>query len=172
MFTTTFKSTFSNEEVIAWRNEFDAIYNGIKNANVDNCKNVRGRYGTFCPYLQFITMDALNKEDYPNGIADNSIYLTFTINLLEKKIEIHSCGHVWISKEDKEKYPMDKYLAMHSMLQITKRNGGKVMRKSKFKNVDDAVAKMKKAFTDVMTQVIDYTNGYPYERGVKALKTA
>ena len=160
------------EEITTWKNEFEAIYNGLENANVSNCKQIEGQFEAFCPHIQYIKMDALEEKDYPNGIAQNSIYLMFKINFIESKVEIHSCGHVWISKEDKEKYMKDKYLAMHSMIEITKRNGGKVMRKSKFKDANDAVAKMKKAFTSIMAEVIDYTNGYPYKEGVKALKTA
>lgn len=162
----------SVEQVIAWKEEFDKMVETIRNANVENCKNVYAKFGGFCPYIQRITMDALNKSDYPSGIRENSIYVTFVIDLLEKKVEIHSSGHVWISDEDKELYIRDAYLAMHQMTQICKRNGGKVMRKSKYKTSEDAAKKMIKAFTDIMVEVIDYTGGYPYKKGIKALKTA
>lgn len=33
-----------------------------------------------CPYMQFVRLDALNKEDYPHGIDMNSVYICFCIN--------------------------------------------------------------------------------------------
>ena len=154
------------------KTEFDNIMQSLKKANIKHCEAVYGNFGEFCPYVQYITLDALKPENWPNGIKQNSIYVTFKINLLNKKIEIHSSGHVWISKADKELYAKDSYLAMHSMINICKRNGGKVMRKSSYKSVKEVTEKIIKAYNDIMEQVVDYTEGYPYKEGVKALKSA
>ena len=135
-------------------------------------KAIRSRYGTFYERLQYITFDALEEKDWPNNIGNNSVYIIFKVDLIDKKMEIHSCGHVWISSADKEKYSRDKYKAMHSMIEIAKRNGVKPMRKQGFKDAKDFARKAVKAYNDIMEQVLDYTNGiYPYKNGVKALKS-
>lgn len=154
------------------REEFNNIISALKNANISRCEGVYGRFTEFCPYIQFVKLDALKREDWENNIAENSVYVTFKIDLLKKKVEIHSCGHVWISKADKETYPMDYYMAMHSLTKICKRNGVKPMRKSSYKSVDNLVEKIIKAYETIMEQVADYTGGYPYKEGVKALKSA
>ena len=61
---------------------------------------------------------------------------------------------------------------MNTMATNTKRNGGKVMRKSTYKDTKDLTKRIIKAFENIMAQVIDYTEEYPYKNGIKALKTA
>ena len=163
-----------NDDILnAWKNEFAEVINLLQSAsNNITYKAVYGSFQTFCPWTQYITLDALNKEDWPNGIKNNSIFVTFEIDLASKKVEINSCGNVWISKQDKELYENDKYLAMHTMTEITKRNGGKVMRKSTYKDAKNLANRIINAFERIMEQVIDYTSGYPYKEGIKALKTA
>ena len=163
----------NNDILNDWKNEFAEVINLLQSANNNiTYKAVYGSFQTFCAWSQYITLDALNKEDWPNGIKDNSVFVTFKIDLASKKVEIHSSGHVWISKQDKELYAKDSYLAMHSMTEIAKRNGSKVMRKSTYKDAKDLAKRIIKAFEDIMEQVIDYTEGYPYKEGRKALKTA
>lgn len=157
--------------VNAWKEEFEEVMNILKNSNNALVKTFNGRFN-IATWSQYITLDALNREDWPNGIDRNSIYLIFKIDQITKKVEIHSAGHIWISPQDKELYSRDRYLAMHSMLNVTKRNGGKVMRKSTYKSAQDLADKILKAFDNIMEQVIDYTGGYPYKEGIKALKTA
>ena len=84
----------------------------------------------FCPYLQFVRYDALNVVDVPNGIEENSVFVTFEINHSTGKVEVFRNGHIWLSEKDKqsERY---KYLAMKSMQQILVDNGGKKMRCAK-----------------------------------------
>lgn len=156
----------------AWQNEFAEVMNLLQSASDSTYKAVYGSFQTFCAWTQYITLDALNKQDWPNGIKQNSVFVTFKIDLASKKAEINRTGHVWISKQDKELYSRDSYLAMHSMAEITKRNGGKVMRKSTYKDAKDLAKRIVNAFEGIMEQVIDYTGGYPYKEGIKALKTA
>ena len=156
-----------------WKDEFAEVMNLLKSAyNNISYKAVYGTFQTFYACTQYITLDALKPQDHPNGIKENSVFVTFKIDLTNKKVEIHSTGHIWISEQDKELYPKDKYLAMHSMLNVTKRNGGKVMRKSTYKDSKDLAKRIINAFENIMEQVIDYTGGYPYKEGIKALKAA
>ena len=163
-----------NDNILnTWKNEFAEVINLLQSAsNNITYKTAYGSFQTFCPWTQYITLDALNKEDWPNGIKENSVFITFKIDLASKKVEINRTGHVWISKQDKELYPKDSYLAMHSMTEIAKRNGSKVMRKSIYKDTKDLAKRIINAFENIMEQVIDYTSGYPYKEGIKALKTA
>lgn len=163
-----------NDNILnAWKNEFAEVMNLLQSASNNNTyKAVYGSFQTFCAWTQYITLDALNKENWPNGIKENSVFVTFKIDLASKKVEINRNGHVWISKQDKELYSKDSYLAMHSMTEITRRNGGKVMRKSTYKDTKDLAKRIINAFEGIMEQVIDYTGGYPYKEGIKALKTA
>lgn len=157
----------------AWKNEFAEVMNLLQTAsNNITYKAVYGSFQTFCAWTQYVTLDALNKKDWPNGIKENSVFVTFKIDLASKKVEISRTGHVWISKQDKELYPKDGYMAMHSMTEIAKRNGGKVMRKSAYKDAKDLAKRIINAFENIMEQVSDYTEGYPYKEGIKALKTA
>ena len=115
-----------------------------------------------CPYMQFVRLDALNKEDYPHGIDRNSVYIDFCINHKENKVEIHSLGCVYLDDADKqsEKY---KYYAMKSIQQVYVDEGGKKFRKSKFKTEKDLCKKMLDYFDNVMVEVEKYTGGYPYK---------
>lgn len=117
---------------------------------------------SLCPYLQFVRLDALNKEDWPYNINMNSIYICFCINHKENKVEIHSLGCVYLNEADKqsEKY---KYYAMKSIQQVYVDEGGKKFRKSKFKSEKDLCKKMLEYFDNVMVEVEKYTGGYPYK---------
>ena len=123
---------------------------------------VEEKPSSLCPYMQFVRLDALNKEDYPHGIDMNSVYICFGVNHLEHKVEVHTNGHVWLNDADKqsEKY---KYYAMKSMQQVYVDEGGKKFRKSKFKTEKDLCKKMLEYFDNVMVEVEKYTGGYPYK---------
>ena len=155
-------------------NEYNEIIKAIED-NANNAKAlkqiIRKDAYYISPETQFIRLDALEEKDYPSGIDRNSIYVCFRIDMDEKSVQIHSAGSVWISEADKERYEGDRYMAMHPMLAITKRNGGKVMRKQRYKDSTDLAKKVIKAYNDIMAQVLDYTNYiYPYKNGVKSLK--
>ena len=133
-----------------WKSEFDNIMNNLK---TDNIPYVKGIY-------------ALKPSEWENGIKENSIYITFRLDLNTKTINVLSSGHVWISDKDKEKYPNYKYYAMHSMMHIAKMNKCKGIRKKHYKNAKDASDYIKTAFVNVMELIDYYTNGYPYSKGV------
>lgn len=145
-----------------------ATFNEIvsKLTEVSNAKKIYGGWhGAWCPEIQYIRIDALNADDHPNNIADNSIFLEFEINLADSKIELNRSGHIWLSPSDKasEEY---KYFAMKSMVDVAVDMGVKKFRKSKFKTVDDAVKKMNDYYNMVMECVEKYTGGYPYKQGI------
>ena len=123
---------------------------------------VEEKPSSLCPYMQFVRLDALNKEDYPHGIDRNSVYIDFCVNHKENKVEIHSLGSVYLDEADKqsEKY---KYYAMKSIQQVYVDEGGKKFRKSKFKTEKDLCKKMLDYFDNVMVEVEKYTGGYPYK---------
>ena len=164
------KENLSSTESNVWQTMFEDTKTALKSMENKYVKNVFGKFQGFCPWSQFITIDALNTEDWPNGIAQNSVYVQFAIDFATKKVEIHSTGHIWISDRDKEIYPQYKYLAMHSMLRIAKERKVKGIRKSSFKNAEDLAKKMMLTFTNIMNEVNDYTEGYPYKKGVKTIR--
>lgn len=133
---------------------------------VSNAKKIYGTFDErFCPEMQWIRIDALNPENYPHGIADNSIFIEFKFDLAAKKLEVTRTGHIWLSPSDKatDRY---KYLAMKSMTCVAEDMGKKKFRKSKFKNAEDAVKKMNDYYNMVMECVEKYTGGYPYKEGI------
>ena len=139
---------------------------------ISTAENVSvGKIGGFCPYIIFVRLDALKKEDYPNGISENSIYIDFKIDLFNKKVEVHQNGHIWLSPYDKTT-PKYKYLAMKSMQDVLVDNGGKKFRKQNYKDMKDLANKMQKYYKEVMEAVIDYTGGYPYKEGIKKAEAA
>lgn len=142
---------------------FNAILENLSGIKYVNHINAEYKEG-FCPHLQFITIDALDPNDWPHGIAQNSISLGFDVNLKENKIELYSYGHVYLSPADlaTERY---KYLAMKSMVNVAVDMGGKKFRKCKFKTPADAAKKMTDYWVSVMECVEKYTGGYPYKNG-------
>ena len=137
-----------------------------KLTEVSNAKKIYGKWNTdFCPELQWIRIDALNPENWPNNISANSIFIEFKFDLAAKKLEVSRTGHIWLSPSDKatDRY---KYLAMKSMTNVAEDMGKKKFRKSKFKDADDAVKKMNDYYNMVMECVEKYTGGYPYKQGI------
>lgn len=127
---------------------------------------------SLCPYLNWIRVDALNKADWPYGIADNSIYLDFKLDAAFKQVEIARGGHVYISRADKEQYPQYRYLAMHGIIGIAKENKVKGLRKRGYKGPEDLAAHIAATFNGVMAEVVRYTGGYPYKEGITTIVPA
>ena len=139
---------------------------------ISTAENVSvGKIGGFCPYIIFVRLDALKREDWPNNIAENSIYIDFEIDLYNKKVSVFRSGSVWLSPYDKT-LPQYKYLCMKSMQNVLVDNGGKKFRKQSYKDVKDLANKMQKYYKEVMTAVMDYTGGYPYKEGIKKVEAA
>jgi len=121
---------------------------------------------SFCPYIIYVRMDALKQEDWPNNIAENSIYIDFEIDLYDKKVSVFRSGSVWLSPYDKT-LPQYKYLCMKSMQNVLVDNGGKKFRKQSYKDMKGLANKMQQYYAQVMEAVNDYTDGYPYKQGTK-----
>lgn len=143
-----------------YKSFWDAL---IANARENSsARNIFGNYDEMYPKLQHITFDALDSDDWPNGINRNSIFLTFVADLETNKIWLHSFGHVWLTDKDKEN-PKYKYYAMCGMVDIAQDYGVKKFRKSTFKNADDLYSKLENYFVAVINALEKHTGGYPYK---------
>lgn len=140
----------------------------LKDSLLTKCnliKNVKISKGILGSSLLFIKLDALDDKDWSNGIELNSIYFSFVYDEETKKLDLHSNGHVYLSNEDKQtdKY---KYYAMKSITKVHVDYGGKKFRKTLVKNSDDLITKISTYVNAVMEDVVKYTGGYPYKRGL------
>lgn len=133
---------------------------------VKDAKEVRYSCGGYYPQICFITIDALDKKDYPHGISENSVFLMFKIDFEEKKFELMRSGHVYLSPKDLKtaKY---RYLCMKSMTNILVDKGGKKFRKSIHKDAKTTAKKMADYFNEVMKAVKEYTGSYPFKQGIE-----
>lgn len=130
-------------------------------------KHVRYECSSFYPNVCFIVVDALNPQDYPHGISDNSVFLMFRVDFEAKTVEYKRSGHIYLSEKDKRENQKLRYLAMNSMVEIATRAGVKKMRKSQHKDNATSAHKMAAYFNEVMEKVVEYTDGYPYKQGVE-----
>lgn len=114
----------------------------------------------------YVRLDSLKEEDWPHGISKNSIYVTFLINVANRKVEVAGCGHIYLSPSDRrtERY---KYLAMKSMIDVLADYGGRKFRKQPFKTEAELARKMVGFYDNVMEAVEKYTGGYPYKQGIE-----
>lgn len=158
--------TFTDNEIKAFENNFNNLLNTAKENS--SAVQIKGEFQQgICPYMQFITFDALKTEDYPHNIAMNSIYLCFTIDYQAKKVELHSTGSTWLSPKDKAENSPYKYLAMRGIAKIAAEDYGvKKFRKQTFKNTEDLFKKMETYYKAVIDALIQYTGGYPYKQGI------
>ena len=147
------------KECEKYKREYEEIKTLLITERPDDCF-CYGHFDSFGPQYQFITYDALKKEDWPNNIAANSIYIAFYIDFKTKTFEARSSGHIYLTKADQDK----SYLCMCSMKQAHKALGGKWMRKSKFKSAQNIVEKMNRFYNEVMASVTKATGGYHYKQ--------
>ena len=128
-------------------------------------KKVKISKGVLGSSLLFIKLDALDDKEWSNGIELNTIYFSFVYDEETKKLDLNTNGHVYLSNEDKQtdKY---KYNAMKSIVAVHVDYGGKKFRKTLVKNPDDLVNKISTYVNAVMEDVVKYTGGYPYKRGL------
>lgn len=147
------------KECAKFKNEFESVMSDLSQITPNGC-NIRGNFSSFCPHLQYVVFDALKKEDWPHSIAENSIYLRFSINFKVKTFEVDQCGHIWLSDADKSK----SHLCMCSIKSAVKAVGGKWMRKNRFHDAKDIASKMAKFYNEVMANVTKATGGYPYKQ--------
>lgn len=155
---------YTEEQIATFAKEFNETKDTLKELVSDRViGNFIKAWGSD---LQFIRIDALNTEDYPNGIAENSIYIQFAINYATHKVELHGSGHVYLSPKDLQ-LPQYKYLAMKSVVNVGVDKGIKKFRKSKFKDGKDLAKKLATYYNSVMECVNEYTGGYLYKKGIE-----
>ena len=148
-----------------YKEQCQEIADIITNEVID-AKQVKIDCDSFCPYMCFIRIDALDKKDYPNNISDNSIFIDIKIDFQEGKFELFRGGHIWISPKDR-KTPQYKHYAMRGMFDIAEEKGTKKLRKSKHKDNETTAKKIASYFNEVMKAVKEYTGGYPYKQGIE-----
>ena len=139
-----------------YKTQFEDIVSALNDAGY----TTTDKFGTFCPELQYIRMDMLKKEDWPNHIADNSIYIMYEIDMRAKTVEVSRSGHIYLSNEDSKK----SYLAMCSMKNAHQAIGGKWFRRTKYKSAADLAKKMVAFYNSVKQTMEEVTDGYPYKQ--------
>lgn len=139
---------------------YKAQFEDIVSALCDYGYVATDKFDTFCPELQYIRMDMLKKEDWPNHIDDNSIFIEYKIDMDEKTVEIFSFGHIYLSDYDSRK----SYLAMCSMKKAHQAIGGKWFRRTKYKSAADLAKKMVTFYNSVKHTMEEVTDGYPYKQ--------
>ena len=139
-----------------YKAQFEEIVSALNDAGY----TTTDEFETFCPELQYIRMDMLKKEDWPNNIAENSIFIEYKINIDEKTVEIFRYGHVYLSDEDSKK----SYLAMCSMKKAHQAIGGKWFRRTKYKSAVDLAKKMVTFYDSVKNTMEEVTDSYPYKQ--------
>ena len=139
---------------------YKAQFEDIVSALNDAGYTTTDEFETFCPELQYIRMDMLKKEDWPNNIADNSIYIMYEIDMRAKTVEVSRCGHIYLSDEDSKKL----YFAMCSMKKAHQAIGGKWFRRTKYKSAAGLAKKMVAFYDSVKKTMEEVTDGYPYKQ--------
>ena len=139
-----------------YKAQFEDIVSALNDAGYTTTDG----FETFCPELQYIRMDMLKKEDWPNHIADNSIYIMYEIDMRAKTVEVSRYGHIYLSDEDSDK----SHLAMCSMKHAHQAVGGKWFRRTKYKSAADLAKKMITFYNSVKQTMEEVTDGYPYKQ--------
>ena len=139
---------------------YKAQFEDIVSALNDAGYTTKDKFGTFCPELQYIRMDMLKKEDWPNHIDRNSIFITYEIDMCAKTVEVSTFGHIYLSNEDSKK----SHLAMCSMKHAHQAVGGKWFRRTKYKSAADLAKKMITFYNSVKHTMEEVTEGYPYKQ--------
>ena len=139
-----------------YKTQFEDIVSALNDAGY----TATDKFDTFCPELQYIDMDMLKKEDWPNHIADNSIYILYEIDMRAKTVEVLKCGSIWLSNEDSKK----SYLCMCSMKKAHQAIGGKWFKRTKYKSAADLAKKMVAFYNSVKKTMEEVTTGYPYKQ--------
>ena len=139
-----------------YKTQFEDIVSALNDAGY----TTTDKFGTFCPELQYIRMDMLKEEDWPNHIDRNSIFITYEIDMCAKTVEVSTFGHIYLSNEDSKK----SHLAMCSMKQAHQAVGGKWFRRTKYKSAADLAKKMVAFYDSVKQTMEEVTDGYPYKQ--------
>ena len=139
-----------------YKTQFEDIVSALNDAGYTTIDE----FETFCPELQYIRMDMLKEEDWPNHIGRNSIFITYDIDMCAKTVEVSTFGHIYLSNEDSKK----SHLAMCSMKQAHQAIGGKWFRRTKYKSAADLAKKMITFYNSVKQTMEEVTDGYPYKQ--------
>ena len=146
--------------------QHEVEFNALKELLIttSNAKGVYGNYSEYYGDTQYIYLDALEKCDHPNNIAENSIYMGFKVDFLNRKVEYFRGGAVYLSTKDKED-PRYKYMVMRSVSGIALDYGVKKFRKQGFKSIEDLSNRIQTYYNKVIDALTEYTGGYPYKQG-------
>lgn len=147
--------TNHENEIVKYRKDWDEIRVKL----LLNGLTLGGRFGEFCPYIQNFTLWFTKKEDIP-AISENGMYLKFTVNMKEQRLEVSQAGHIELTPDDKKK----SYLCMCGLKEVHTNLGKKWMRKSRYKTAKDCADKMTNFFNDCLNTLERATEGYPYKR--------
>lgn len=143
------------------KDEYAEIYTALTNNLPKYADHILGAFSNFCPFLQYITIEALKSEDVPNNIRENGIYIAFEIDLISHTIEVRDSGHIYLSREEQKA----TYLAMTNIKKLCKARKVKWHRKYTYKSVEDLIKHITAFYERVMGCVEEYTGGYPYKQG-------
>ncbi len=146
------------EECATYKAQFDALVAELLQKRDD--WHLYGTFGSFCPNLQRVRVDYLDKNDWAHNIAENSVYIDFSIDFETGTFEARNCGGMSLTEHDRKK----SFYCACSLKRAMQANGGRWMRKSKFKDIDDLAAKITKFAKYVHEQLDEITEGYPYKQ--------
>ena len=142
-------------EIVKYRKDWDEIRVEL----LLNGLTLGGRFMEFCPYIQHFTLWFTKKEDIP-AISENGMYLKFTVNMKEQRLEVSQTGGIELTPDDKKK----SYLYGCGLKEVHTHLDKKWMRKSRYKTAKDCADKMTNFFNDCLNTLEQATEGYPYKR--------
>lgn len=111
-------------------------------------------FQTFCPYLQFFTLDALKPEQWRHGLKENSTYVQFKVNMKERSIEVSHTGVLEFTEEDKDK----TYLYGTTLNRLYKTIGRKWWRRCSWKTEEQLAQKVGAFWNGVLETLNEYTS--------------
>ena len=135
-------------------------YQTLKDKFTEEKINVYGSFRKgFGSYdSQWIRLSYLKPEDEP-GIASNGMFLIFVVDFHKNTIELDSCGHIYLTKDDQHK----SNLAMTGIKNLYKKTGKPYFRKTRYKGIDECVKKILSFYNSTKELLDKYTEGYPYK---------
>jgi hypothetical protein len=137
---------------------FKAIMKAIRSSEING--EIYGEFNAEFPRVQFITIDALKKEDWTDGIVTYSIYITFRVDLQKQVFKIYEQGNIALTKHDLQ---VTRY-AMCTMQRMHEANGGKWFVQRKYKDAQDLAEKLREFWNAVHESLEVMTTGYPYKQ--------
>ncbi|MDE5888728.1 MAG: hypothetical protein K2H20_01780 [Bacilli bacterium] len=153
----------TENKINEYKDNFNALASLMQNNMPIHANHIIGNYNAgLCPELQFIGWEALDRKDLPNNIEQNGIFIYFEIDFERMSVEVHSTGHIWLSRDEQKA----TNLAMTGLKRLCLARGCKWFRKQKYKDINDLFKRISTFYNDVMNVVNEYTGGYPYKQGI------